>query len=188
MIIQFTGTIKSTLRNLRSISAKVLFISATRRWLLCLDSSSLGYNKFVSHSIMIITSFSNNLSFIDIYMNNRLNKKISNHKTRLQNKRSRNISLINHIFMCNCIKMFTVLLFLSPKDMDGTKFVKWCQEEYKVSAIPGSRFSSTNEAKNFLRLSIGFHTEEVLEAASRTLCQALLKYIRSQMDREINAE
>lgn len=72
--------------------------------------------------------------------------------------------------------------------MDGAKFVKWCQEKYKVSAIPGTRFSYTGEEKNFLRISIGFHTQEVLETASQTLCKALLKYIRSQIDCDTNTE
>lgn len=60
--------------------------------------------------------------------------------------------------------------------MDAAKFIKWCQEKYKVSAIPGARFSYTDEAKNFLRISIGFHTKEILETASKTLCEALLQY------------
>ncbi|XP_020278839.1 uncharacterized protein LOC109852257 isoform X2 [Pseudomyrmex gracilis] len=70
-----------------------------------------------------------------------------------------------------------------PSDVDGTKFVSWCQKEYKVSAIPGVRFSYTGEAKNFLRLSIGFHTKEVLETAAQTLCKALLVYIRQKLDK-----
>ncbi|KAM0733398.1 Aromatic-amino-acid aminotransferase 1 [Formica fusca] len=69
-----------------------------------------------------------------------------------------------------------------PSEIDGTKFIKWCQKEYKVSAIPGSRFSYTGEAKNFLRISIGFHTKEVLETAIQTLCTALLTYIRRQVN------
>ncbi|EFN75185.1 uncharacterized protein LOC105191571 [Harpegnathos saltator] len=69
-----------------------------------------------------------------------------------------------------------------PLDVDGTKFIKWCQKEYKVSAIPGARFSHTNEAKNYLRISIGFHTKEVLETATQTLCKALLTYIRQKID------
>ncbi|XP_011636897.1 uncharacterized protein LOC105427055 [Pogonomyrmex barbatus] len=68
------------------------------------------------------------------------------------------------------------------KDLDATKFIKWCQKEYKVSAIPGARFSYTGEAKNFLRISIGFHTKEVLKTATQTLCKALLTYIRQQGD------
>lgn len=66
--------------------------------------------------------------------------------------------------------------------MDATKFIQWCQKEYKVSAIPGAQFSYTGEAKNFLRISIGFHTKEVLETASVTLCKALLTYIKHQIN------
>ncbi|XP_071580527.1 2-aminoadipate transaminase-like isoform X2 [Temnothorax nylanderi] len=65
---------------------------------------------------------------------------------------------------------------------DATKFIKWCQREYKVSAIPGARFSYKGEAKNFLRISIGFHTKEVLETATQTLCKALLMYMRHDVN------
>ncbi|KZC03930.1 PREDICTED: 2-aminoadipate transaminase-like [Dufourea novaeangliae] len=66
-----------------------------------------------------------------------------------------------------------------PPGVNGTDFIKWCQEEYKVSAIPGVRFSYTGKYHNFLRLSIGFHTKETLQTASQTLCNALLHYVRS---------
>lgn len=66
--------------------------------------------------------------------------------------------------------------------MDAVKFIKWCVEEYKVSAIPGTRFSYKGEAKNFLRISIGFHTKEVLEIAIRTLCKALSTYIKHEIN------
>ncbi|XP_011692115.1 PREDICTED: uncharacterized protein YER152C-like [Wasmannia auropunctata] len=69
-----------------------------------------------------------------------------------------------------------------PSDIDATAFVKWCEKEYKVSAIPGPRFSFTGGAKNFLRLSIGFHTKEVLKFATQTLCEALLTYIKHQVN------
>ncbi|XP_014471263.1 PREDICTED: 2-aminoadipate transaminase-like [Dinoponera quadriceps] len=75
-----------------------------------------------------------------------------------------------------------------PSGIDSKKFVEWCQKEYKVSAIPGSRFSHTSEAKNYLRISIGFHTKEVLETASQTLCKALLTYIRHQVGYDNNAK
>ncbi|XP_077272268.1 2-aminoadipate transaminase isoform X2 [Temnothorax americanus] len=65
---------------------------------------------------------------------------------------------------------------------DATKFIKWCQREYKVSAIPGARFSYKGEAKNFLRISIGFHTKEILETATQTLCKALLTYMRHDVN------
>lgn len=66
--------------------------------------------------------------------------------------------------------------------MDGTKFNKWCQKEYKVSAIPGTQFSYKGEAKNFLRISIGFHPKEVLETAIQTLCKALSTYVRHEVN------
>ncbi|XP_024947201.1 uncharacterized protein LOC107274184 isoform X2 [Cephus cinctus] len=69
-----------------------------------------------------------------------------------------------------------------PQGVDAAKFIPWCQEVYKVSAIPGSRFSNTKKTKNFLRLSIAFHPTERLTAAGKALCEALLQYIRSQTD------
>ncbi|XP_071634719.1 2-aminoadipate transaminase [Temnothorax longispinosus] len=69
-----------------------------------------------------------------------------------------------------------------PSDIDATKFIEWCQREYKVSAIPGARFSYKGEAKNFLRISIGFHTKEILETATQTLCRALLTYMRHDVN------
>lgn len=66
-----------------------------------------------------------------------------------------------------------------PTGVDGTDFIKWCQKEYKVSAIPGARFSYTGKAKSFLRLSIAFHVKETLVRATITLCKGLLDYIRN---------
>lgn len=86
------------------------------------------------------------------------------------------------------ILIFILFLFFSLKDIDSTKFIKWCQKEYKVSAIPGTRFSYTHEAKNFLRISIGFHTKEILQTATQTLCKALLTYIRNKTDCDDNNE
>ncbi|CAL7944732.1 unnamed protein product [Xylocopa violacea] len=69
-----------------------------------------------------------------------------------------------------------------PLDINGSDFIKWCQKEYKVSAIPGIQFSYLGRSHNFLRLSIGFHRKEVLEAAVKTLCKALLEYINKNND------
>ncbi|XP_025263110.1 uncharacterized protein LOC105257846 isoform X2 [Camponotus floridanus] len=74
-----------------------------------------------------------------------------------------------------------------PSNIDGTEFVKWCQKEYKVTAIPGARFSHTGEAKNFLRTSIAFHNKEILETATQTLCTALSTYIERQDHKNNNA-
>lgn len=64
------------------------------------------------------------------------------------------------------------------EDCDACKFVKWCQDNYKVTAIPGNRFSLIDESKNYLRLSIAFHSSEILKNATQKLCQGLLIYIR----------
>ncbi|XP_043278225.1 2-aminoadipate transaminase-like [Venturia canescens] len=63
-----------------------------------------------------------------------------------------------------------------PKGCDGGKFVAWCQEEFKVTAIPGARFSLVGESKNKLRLSIAFHEATTLRTAVENLCKGLSKY------------
>ena len=65
-----------------------------------------------------------------------------------------------------------------PLEINASDFIKWCQEEHKVSAIPGVTFSYTQKSCNFLRVSIGFHKKEVLEIASKTLCKAIASYIK----------
>ncbi|XP_076249440.1 2-aminoadipate transaminase isoform X2 [Calliopsis andreniformis] len=65
-----------------------------------------------------------------------------------------------------------------PIEINGADFVSWCQKEYKVSAIPGQRFSSIGKSRNFLRISIGFHKKEILENGSKILCKALSSYIK----------
>lgn len=73
-----------------------------------------------------------------------------------------------------------------PKGVDGTDFIKWCQKEYKVSAIPGARFSYTGKANNFLRLSFSFHPKETLIKATTALCKGLLSYIRNSTNVKYN--
>ena len=68
-----------------------------------------------------------------------------------------------------------------PPELDGSDFIKWCQEQHKVSAIPGVRFSYKENCPNFLRISIGFHKKEVLENASKILCKGLVQYIKENI-------
>ncbi|XP_011298708.1 uncharacterized protein YER152C-like [Fopius arisanus] len=68
-----------------------------------------------------------------------------------------------------------------PPDCDAAEFMKWCNEKYRVTAIPGVRFSNTGEAKNFLRLSIAFHPTETLRNATQKLCEGILEYVRNDM-------
>ncbi|XP_014616509.1 PREDICTED: 2-aminoadipate transaminase isoform X1 [Polistes canadensis] len=71
-----------------------------------------------------------------------------------------------------------------PQNVDGTDFINWCQKEYKVSAIPGVRFSYNGTVKNFLRLSIAFHPKETLIKGSTILCKALLHYVRNHVNND----
>ncbi|XP_066590408.1 2-aminoadipate transaminase-like [Prorops nasuta] len=67
-----------------------------------------------------------------------------------------------------------------PEGIDGTAFISWCQEVYKVSAIPGNRFSHKGQLSNRLRLSYSFHSKETLQKASKILCTALLEFIKNK--------
>lgn len=68
-----------------------------------------------------------------------------------------------------------------PVGTNGDHFIQWCQERYNVTAIPGVRFSNTGKSENYLRLSIAFHQTDILREAARTLCTALLRYVRDQV-------
>ncbi|XP_078052519.1 2-aminoadipate transaminase isoform X2 [Augochlora pura] len=63
-----------------------------------------------------------------------------------------------------------------PLGMNGSDFIKWCQENHKVSAIPGVRFSYPGKCDNHVRLSIAFHGKEILRKASQVFCTCLLYY------------
>ncbi|XP_043584178.1 2-aminoadipate transaminase-like [Bombus pyrosoma] len=69
-----------------------------------------------------------------------------------------------------------------PLEINATDFIQWCQKKYKVSAIPGILFSYSGKSHNYLRLSISFHRKEVLETATKALCEALLNYVRKDTD------
>ena len=66
-----------------------------------------------------------------------------------------------------------------PASTDMNEFVPWCQKKYKLSAIPGSRFSLNGQYRNYLRLAIAFHSKETLVSAAETLCRALTEYLNS---------
>ncbi|XP_021938949.1 uncharacterized protein LOC110839244 isoform X2 [Zootermopsis nevadensis] len=64
-----------------------------------------------------------------------------------------------------------------PEYADMNVFVPWCQRTYRLSAIPGSKFSLTGECKNYLRLAIAFHSKETLIEAGEKLCVALAEFL-----------
>jgi len=66
-----------------------------------------------------------------------------------------------------------------PENADMNVFVPWCQEKYKLSAIPGSKFSLNGACKNHLRLAIAYHSKETLVAAAEKLCRALLEFLNA---------
>jgi Transcriptional regulators containing a DNA-binding HTH domain and an aminotransferase domain (MocR family) and their eukaryotic orthologs len=66
-----------------------------------------------------------------------------------------------------------------PEYADMNAFVPWCQEKYKLSAIPGSKFSLNGTCKNHLRLAIAFHSKETLIEAAEKLCIALAEFLNA---------
>lgn len=70
--------------------------------------------------------------------------------------------------------------YLLFTEIDGTEFVNWCRKEYKVSVMPGVRFSVRRKSKNFLRLSIAFHGEVTLVRGTEALCKGLFDYINEK--------
>lgn len=70
-----------------------------------------------------------------------------------------------------------------PEYADMNVFVPWCQRMYKLSAIPGSKFSLTGKCRNYLRLSIAFHSKETLVEAGENLCVALTKFLNEDEQR-----
>jgi DNA-binding transcriptional MocR family regulator len=64
-----------------------------------------------------------------------------------------------------------------PEHADMNAFVPWCQKTYRLSAIPGSRFSLFGECRNRMRLAIAFHSKETLVEAGEKLCIALAEFL-----------
>ena len=65
-------------------------------------------------------------------------------------------------------------------DFDALPFLKWCQEVHKVTAIPGARFSNHGESKNYIRVSIAFHSADTIAKAAETLCNAVTEYMKEK--------
>jgi DNA-binding transcriptional MocR family regulator len=64
--------------------------------------------------------------------------------------------------------------------------MKWCQEVHKVMAIPGARFSNHGESKNCIRVSIAFHSAEIIRDASIVLCKAITEYMKKISSKNFN--
>nr|XP_040227128.2 uncharacterized protein LOC120952078 [Anopheles coluzzii] len=64
-----------------------------------------------------------------------------------------------------------------PSHIDCAEFNRYCLEKYRVSAIPGVRFSFAKEARHFLRLTFAFHEPDYLRRSVRTLCEAAREYL-----------
>lgn len=64
-----------------------------------------------------------------------------------------------------------------PDNIDGNKFNEFALEKYKVFTISGDRFSIDKNFKNYIRITNGFHTKDVLCDAVKNLCNALNDYL-----------
>ncbi|KAF4522003.1 hypothetical protein B566_EDAN010852 [Ephemera danica] len=65
-----------------------------------------------------------------------------------------------------------------PSEIDTGKFAAWSEREYKSTALPGGMFAARpGDFTNCLRLSVAFHSQPTLEAATVRLCEALRHYL-----------
>ncbi|XP_055604372.1 uncharacterized protein LOC129752622 [Uranotaenia lowii] len=64
-----------------------------------------------------------------------------------------------------------------PDHVDCTDFNGYCMNKYQVTAIAGSRFSSTGSHRNCLRLTFSFHDADFLRKSVEKLCQAAKNYL-----------
>lgn len=67
-----------------------------------------------------------------------------------------------------------------PDNVNAEEALQWCQDKYKVSALPGSMFSLDGKSgKNCFRLSISFHPNDKLKTAIERLCLGLDMFIKN---------
>ncbi|XP_049543881.1 2-aminoadipate transaminase isoform X1 [Anopheles darlingi] len=65
-----------------------------------------------------------------------------------------------------------------PEHIDCAEMNKYSMEKYRVSAVPGTRFSVTGEARNFMRLTFAFHSADYLRKSVATFCEAARGYMQ----------
>lgn len=63
-----------------------------------------------------------------------------------------------------------------PEGVDGNLFNEYCLEKYKICGIPGSRFSIEGQFSNYMRMSIAFHSKEVIAEAAKKFCEAVKSF------------
>lgn len=66
-----------------------------------------------------------------------------------------------------------------PENVDCNKMNDFCQENHKVIAIGGTRFSVEGKHKNWLRLSFAFHPVSVLVEGVNRLCNGIDEYLNN---------
>uniref|UniRef100_A0A182NIU9 Aminotransferase class I/classII large domain-containing protein n=1 Tax=Anopheles dirus TaxID=7168 RepID=A0A182NIU9_9DIPT len=64
-----------------------------------------------------------------------------------------------------------------PPHIDCAEFNRYSMEKYSVSAIPGTRFSVSGEARNYIRLTFAFHEPAYLRRSVRAFCEAAQDYL-----------
>lgn len=69
-----------------------------------------------------------------------------------------------------------------PEDCDGDALSEHCLKKYKVFAIRGSRFSTENKCRNFIRLSFAFHPPDLLRQAGKSLCNGIKDHLAANSD------
>uniref|UniRef100_A0A182QW08 Aminotransferase class I/classII large domain-containing protein n=1 Tax=Anopheles farauti TaxID=69004 RepID=A0A182QW08_9DIPT len=64
-----------------------------------------------------------------------------------------------------------------PPHIDCEEFNRYSTEKYSVTGIPGTRFSFSGEARNYIRLTFAFHEPAYLRRSVRIFCQAAQDYL-----------
>ena len=65
-----------------------------------------------------------------------------------------------------------------PENVDCNKMNEFCQENHKVIAIGGTRFSVEGKFQNWLRLSFAFHPVNILVDGVNRLCDGIDEYLK----------
>lgn len=64
-----------------------------------------------------------------------------------------------------------------PENKNSNDLLKLAMEKYKIFFLPGNRFSIENKMSNCLRISIAFHSKELMQETTLKLCQAIQEFL-----------
>ena len=64
-----------------------------------------------------------------------------------------------------------------PDNCNGNALSEYCLKNFKVFAIPGTRFSIEREFKNYIRLTFAFHGPEILREGAKRLGDGIQEFL-----------